>query len=468
MQGKVEPAFAGARARPESGKPRTIRKNPRRNLHGNSADKIPKRVFCVLTIPIRVVSRPAIPVMSTDPTDLVSPRILVVDDERQIHASLRLRLAKTYDLVCCFDAPTALQALASDRFDLCFVDIHMPEMDGLEFIEAAQRKDPDLGYVVISAFDSSENLRRAIPLQVFDFIGKPLPERDGFEARIPEWIDRTRSQRRDQALARQAGALNQDLDLARLEREVELVASETARDALLQTANLLTTIHAHLVSATASLAPRARTDPGAGQLLRNLDEARKTADAAASVAAGFFNSAYATRDSSPALIDPGVREAIGIAARMSHADTTNKAVDYVSFDARLPICALSGIDFLLMLVPAIGAALTLTGANSTVGIRGQYVPRLDAAMKDAQLRSYLWVNRKHALTSHPGVILTLITSAPPLSRAEAEAWLRGDDGPLAAVSPRGLVAGLQKCRGLLALSQLPQTRQFRLALVLPT
>ena len=406
--------------------------------------------------------------MSIDTTDLVTPRILVVDDERQIHASLRLRLAKQYDLVCCRDAHTALQALASDRFDLCFVDIHMPEMDGLAFIEAAQRTDPALGYVVISAFDSSENLRRAIPLQVFDFIGKPLPERDGFEARIPEWIDRTRSQRRDQALARQAGVITQDLDLARLEREVELVASETARDALLQTANLLTTIHAHLVSATATLAPRARTDASAAQLLRNLDEARKTADAAASVAAGFFNSAYASRDSSPALIDSGVREAVGIAARMSHADAANKAVDFISFDARLPIRGLSGIDFLLMLVPAIGAALTLTGANSTVGIRGQHLPRLDAALKDPQLRSYLWINRKHALSSHPGVMITLATTAAPLSRSQVDAWFKGDDGPLVAVSSRGLIAGLQKCRGVLALSLAPQARQFRLVLVLPT
>ncbi len=93
---------------------------------------------------------------------------------------------------------SALLALAKDRFDLCLVDIYMPEMDGLDFIEAAQRSDPALGYVVLSAFDSSENLRRTIPLHVFEFITKPLPERDGFEARIPEWVDRTRAQRRDQ------------------------------------------------------------------------------------------------------------------------------------------------------------------------------------------------------------------------------------------------------------------------------
>ncbi len=405
--------------------------------------------------------------MSTDPTDLVTPRILVVDDERQIHASLRLRLGQQYELVCCHDAKSALAVLAEERFDLCFVDIHMPGMNGLAFIEAAQRRDPALGCVVISAFDSSENLRRAIPLNVFDFIGKPLPARDGFEARIPEWIDRTRAQRREQALAKQAGTINQHLDVARLEREVELVASETARDALLQTANLLTTIHAHLVSAASAVAVRAKTDPGAVQLLRSLEEARKTADAAASVAAGFFDSAYASRDSSPALIDSGVREAIGIAARMCQAEAANKAVDFPPLDVRLPIQGLSGIDFLLMMVPVIGAALTLTGVNTTVGIRIQQLPRLDAATKDPLLRGYLWVNRKHALASHPAFLITVTTTATPLARAQAEAWLRGDAGPLATVSPRGLLAGLQKCRGLLALSQSPQTGQFRLVLALP-
>lgn len=407
-------------------------------------------------------------VMSTESTDLVAPRILVVDDERQIHASLRLRLGKQYELVCCADARSALQKLGSERFDLCLVDIHMPEMDGLAFIEAAQRTDPGLGYVVLSAFDTTENLRRTIPLQVFDFIGKPLPERDGFEARVPEWIDRTRTQRRDQALAKQAGTLSQDLDVARLEREVELVASETARDALLQTANLLTTIHAHLVSAASTLGARARTDASVAPLFRSLEEAKKTAEAAAGVASGFFDSAYASRDSSAALIDSGLREAVGIATRMSHAEAAQKAVDFAPFESRMPIKGLSGIDFLLMLAPAIGAALTLTGEKTTVGIRGQRLARLDVALKDTQLRNYLWVNRKHALASQPGVLVAITTSAPTLSRAQAEAWLRGEDGPLSAVSARGLLAGLQKCRGLLAFSLLPQTPQFRLVLVLPT
>jgi len=406
--------------------------------------------------------------MARDTADLATPRILVVDDETQIHASLRLRLGKTCDLVCCTSARAALQTLARERFDLCLVDIHMPEMNGLAFIEAAELSDPALGHVIISAFDSDENLRRAIPLNVFDFITKPFPERHAFEARVPEWIARTRARRHEQSLAQRAGALNEALDSARLEREVEFVASETARDALLQTAGLLTTIHAHLVSAVMSISAKAKNDPSLTPLLRNLDEARKTADAASSVAGGFFDSAYGSRDSSPALVDPGLRHAAAIAARMCNADTANKAIDFVPLDVRVPVRSLSGIEFLLTMVPGIAAALTIAPPDTTIGISGQHLGRMDVATKDSSLRDYLWLNRRAAPGNQPGVLIMFAASAPAFSRPEAEAWLGSEYHPLAKVTPRGLITGVQKCRGLLGLAISPAAEQWRLALVLPT
>lgn len=415
---------------------------------------------CLNPSPVIAVTRDTIALVTP-------PRILVVDDERQIHASLRLRLGKDYELVCCCDARDALQTVAKERFDLCFVDIHMPGMDGFAFIEAAQRSDSGLGYVVLSAFDTGENLRRTIPLHVFDFIGKPLPERHGFEARVPDWIELTRARRREQKLAQQAGTIHRDLDSARVERDVELVASETARDALLQTANLLTTIHAQLVSAVSAAEPRAKADAAALHLFRALDEARRTAAAAATVAESFFNSAYASRDHSPAEIDSGLRYATNIALRMSRAEEANKAVDHASLTDRVSVRGLSGIEFLLMLVPALAAALTVTAANTTVGIRSQHLMRLEAFAKDPRYRSYLWINRKNALMSNPGALITITASGLPFSRPQAEGWLKGEDGPLSTVSPRGLIAGLQKSRGLVAISLSPHYGQFQLAIALP-
>ena len=178
--------------------------------------------------------------------------------------------------------------------------------------------------MVLSAFDSDENLRRAIPLQVYEFIGKPLPERDGFEARIPDGLSAPGS---DAMIIRSRNRRAQspaDLDSAPLEREVELVASESARDALLQTASLLTTIHAHLVGATSILAARAKRmgpSPTCCAALRRPAKPptrRSTSPRASSTPA----TAIATL--SPALVNSGVRHAVNIACRMTRAEDANK------------------------------------------------------------------------------------------------------------------------------------------------
>jgi CheY-like chemotaxis protein len=406
--------------------------------------------------------------ITADPVELMTPRILIVDDERKIHASLRLRLGSDYELVFCYEAKEALELLTRDRFDLCFADIHMPHMDGLSFIDAARKVDPGLGYVVISAFDSDDNLRRTIPLQVYDFVSKPLERRDQFEGRIRGWVRETRQRRRELALANEAETIATDRDSARVEREVELVASESARDALLQAASLLTTIHAHLVSASTLLAVRAHGDPTAMHALRNLGEARRTADAAMTITAGFFDSAYGSRDSSPALLNQGIRDAISISTRMSQAERSNKVVDFYAQDLHVSIRGLCGIDFLLMMVPAVGAALLLTGSNRTVRIHGEKCSRLDVVIKTPAMRSFVWINRRNTLGSHSGVVITVAASAMSLTRPQIESWLKGEYAPLAAVTPRGLIAGVKKCQGLLGFSLAPQTEQFRIVLALPT
>lgn len=405
--------------------------------------------------------------MNRDPADLLAPRILLVDDERQIHSAVRLRIGREYSVVCCLDPATALQAIAGETFDLCITDVQMPQMDGFDFIEAARKTDPDLGYVVFSGFDSDRNLRRAIPLQVCEFIPKPLPDRAGFELRLPVWIEATRQRRRERSLAKTAGTIAQERDVARLEREVELVASETARDALLQSACLLTTIQAHLAAICSGLSNKAKTDPVLASWIRNLEEARKTADAAVAVTGSFFDTAYANRDSSPALINAGLRHATTIAQKAVDAESTRKEIDVARFEREVVLDGLTGIEFLLMMIPAISAALLHAADGSTVRLDLATVSRLDGLLRAPGHQSFQWFNRSHALGSHGAIVVTVTASAPSLSRAETEAWLRGNASPLATVPARGLVSGVQKCKGLLGVSASPEAATFRLIVALP-
>lgn len=409
--------------------------------------------------------RPTSVGFGTTPVDL-TPNILVVDDERQIHSSIRLRLGSSCHLVCVFDPQSALQHIRDQRFDLCIVDIHMPKMDGLRFVEAAREIDPALGYVILSGYDSAENLRRAIPLQVFEFIGKPIPKKDGFEGRVPEWIERTRARRRELSLALHAGTLIQDLELARIEKDVEATASASAREALLQTAGLLTTIQALLLNAQHLVSGTDRTDPRLGPLCRSIGEARKHADAATSIAEGYFTSAYADRATSPALVDQCTPHAISVSLNAAGAEARRQRVDFHPLGRQVALADLAGIDYVLMLVPIVAQALELSGPDSTTQIHCSELARLDQVMHDSGLRRYLWVNRGHAATSNPGIMIAIRAHAPALPAETARAWLRGDEGCPLRLPCRGLIHGIQRSKGLAGVAIQPESDRFALVLCL--
>jgi CheY-like chemotaxis protein len=402
-----------------------------------------------------------------DPADSLVPTILVVDDEHHIHSSLRLRLGENYRLISATSPKEALACVAREPMDLCIVDIHMPGMNGFSFIEEARKADPELGYVVLTAFDSDENLRRAIPLQVLEFIPKPLPERSELERNIPDWVERIRARRREAGLAKDSARIMHDLEVAQIERDVESTASESAREALLQSASLLTTAQAVLLNASLHLEASAKGDPRLTSTMRYLSEARKQVEAAANITEGYFGSAYADRDNSPALVDACARHAAAIATRIARAADHKKLVDYQALGRDLLVAELTGIDFLLLLVPTLVRALELSTPGTTVRVVAEPTSRIDETCRAARNRDFLWVNRRHAFGSRPGVMLTISGSGAAPSEAEAGLWLRDSGTGQMRSSSRGLVRGIQKARGLLGLSVGTGVSRFTMVIVLP-
>jgi len=101
--------------------------------------------------------------------------ILIVDDEVSIRESLRGILRdEGYEVSVATDGMAALKTLEGDAFDLVFLDIVMPGVDGIETLRRIKEKYSDVYVVIMSAYGTIETSVKAIKYGAFDFIEKPL------------------------------------------------------------------------------------------------------------------------------------------------------------------------------------------------------------------------------------------------------------------------------------------------------
>lgn len=103
------------------------------------------------------------------------PTVLVVDDEPQIRTSLRGILSEEGLRV--LEAPNGRQALEIIRQEspeVVLLDIWMPDVDGMELLEALHGSTPPPQVIMISGHGNIETAVRATKLGAFDFIEKPF------------------------------------------------------------------------------------------------------------------------------------------------------------------------------------------------------------------------------------------------------------------------------------------------------
>jgi DNA-binding NtrC family response regulator len=106
-------------------------------------------------------------------------RILIVDDETIVRDSLGAWFRQDGHKVNIAESgKEALRLVSSSRFDIAFLDIKMPGMDGLELQSRLAQADPELTIVLMTAYASVETAVAAMKNGAYDYIVKPFDPDD--------------------------------------------------------------------------------------------------------------------------------------------------------------------------------------------------------------------------------------------------------------------------------------------------
>ena len=102
-------------------------------------------------------------------------RILVVDDELIVRESLSNYLREDgYEAIAEESGEEALRKIEAENWNMLFVDLKMPGMDGLEVLRQAKKIKEDLPVIIITAYATIDSAVQAMKDGAYDYIVKPF------------------------------------------------------------------------------------------------------------------------------------------------------------------------------------------------------------------------------------------------------------------------------------------------------
>jgi Response regulators consisting of a CheY-like receiver domain and a winged-helix DNA-binding domain len=103
------------------------------------------------------------------------PKILLAEDDTNLGMVLKNYLElNDYEVELCRDGILALAAFRREKFDICLLDIMMPNMDGFKLAEEIRDVDPDIPLFFLSAKTMKEDIIQGYKLGADDYISKPF------------------------------------------------------------------------------------------------------------------------------------------------------------------------------------------------------------------------------------------------------------------------------------------------------
>lgn len=101
-------------------------------------------------------------------------RILYAEDDQTIAFLIQDSLENYYEINHYSDGKSALQAFNSQTFDICLLDIMMPEMNGFDLAQSIRQKNSEIPIIFISAKALKEDRIKGLKIGADDYLVKPF------------------------------------------------------------------------------------------------------------------------------------------------------------------------------------------------------------------------------------------------------------------------------------------------------
>jgi DNA-binding response OmpR family regulator len=112
--------------------------------------------------------------------------ILIIDDEPQLRRSLSLILKScNYLVTCAENAHEGLRLLQEDRYDLLFLDVKLPDGNGLSLLPTILQRHPSMPVIILTAHGEEAAASEALQLGARAYLLKPIDPED-ILARVEE------------------------------------------------------------------------------------------------------------------------------------------------------------------------------------------------------------------------------------------------------------------------------------------
>ena len=145
-------------------------------------------------------------------------RALVVEDEPRMRELLCDVLPDMgFPASAARNAEEARRLLSAEKFDIVLLDLHLPGMNGMDFFEEIRRTNPQLAVIVITGFGDLDSAKKAIHLDVIDFLSKPFHLQD-IEAAMDHARKRVWNLPGNQTTGSDASATDRPRTLAEIEK----------------------------------------------------------------------------------------------------------------------------------------------------------------------------------------------------------------------------------------------------------